>query len=48
MATRWKIELSGGLHAIGQTDRTIYPGAYPGGTAIRFERFELWTKDDGV
>jgi tetratricopeptide (TPR) repeat protein len=31
-----------GLHAIGTIDRTIYPGACPDGTAIRFERFELW------
>jgi len=26
-----------GLHAIGAIDRTIYHGAYPDGTAIRFE-----------
>jgi tetratricopeptide (TPR) repeat protein len=31
-----------GLHAIGSIDRTIYPGAYPEGTAIRFESFQLW------
>lgn len=31
-----------GLHAIGNIDRRLYPGAYPEGTAIRFERFELW------
>jgi adenylate cyclase len=31
-----------GLNAIGSIDRTLYPGAYPDGTAIRFERFELW------
>jgi len=31
-----------GLHAIGQIDRTIYPGAHPDGTAIRFETFQLW------
>jgi predicted ATPase/DNA-binding SARP family transcriptional activator len=30
-----------GLHAIGMIDRTIYHGAYPTGTAIRFERFSL-------
>jgi regulation of enolase protein 1 (concanavalin A-like superfamily) len=30
-----------GLHAIGWIDRTVYPGAYPDGTAIRFEVFEL-------
>jgi regulation of enolase protein 1 (concanavalin A-like superfamily) len=33
-----------GLHAIGVIDRTIYHGAYPEGTAIRFERFQLWAK----
>jgi class 3 adenylate cyclase len=31
-----------GLHAIGNIDRIVYPGAYPEGTAIRFERFEMW------
>jgi adenylate cyclase len=31
-----------GLHAIGNIDRTIYPGAYPEGTAIRFACFDLW------
>jgi hypothetical protein len=31
-----------GVHAIGDIDRLIYPGAYPEGTAIRFERFSLW------
>lgn len=31
-----------GLHAIGDMDRSIYPGAYPDGTAIRFESFQLW------
>jgi tetratricopeptide (TPR) repeat protein len=31
-----------GLHAIGMIDRTVYPGAYPDGTAIRFESFTLW------
>ena len=31
-----------GPYAIGSIDRLIYPGAYPEGTAIRFERFELW------
>jgi tetratricopeptide (TPR) repeat protein len=37
-----------GLHAIGMIDRTIYHGAYPEGTAIRFESFEMWTdgRDD--
>jgi len=33
-----------GLHAIGNIDRTIYHGAFPEGTAIRFEAFELWAK----
>ncbi len=23
----------------------IYPGAYPEGTAIRFESFEVWRRD---
>jgi hypothetical protein len=32
-----------GLHAIGMIDRTIYHGAYPQGTAIRFASFEVWT-----
>ena len=31
-----------GLCAIGQIDRMIYPRACPDGTAIRFERFDLW------
>jgi len=31
-----------GLHAIGVIDHTIYHGAYPEGTAIRFETFEVW------
>jgi hypothetical protein len=31
-----------GLHAIGNIDRTIYHGAYPEGTAIRFESFTVW------
>jgi tetratricopeptide (TPR) repeat protein len=31
-----------GLHAIGMIDRTACPGAYPDGTAIRFESFTLW------
>jgi hypothetical protein len=35
-----------GLHAIGSIDRTLYPGAYPEGTAIRFESFDLWRKGE--
>ncbi len=31
-----------GLHAIGNIDRTVYHGAYPEGTAIRFTDFRLW------
>ena len=31
-----------GLHAIGNIDRSVYHGAYPDGTAIRFESFQLW------
>jgi tetratricopeptide (TPR) repeat protein len=34
-----------GLHAIGMIDRNIYPSAYPEGTAIRFESFQLWTRE---
>jgi hypothetical protein len=34
-----------GLHAIGHIDRTVYHGAYPDGTAIRFESFTLWALD---
>jgi tetratricopeptide (TPR) repeat protein len=34
-----------GLHAIGNIDRTIYHGAYPDGTAIRFESFTMWGLD---
>jgi DNA-binding SARP family transcriptional activator/tetratricopeptide (TPR) repeat protein len=36
-----------GLHAIGLIDRTVYPGAYPDGTAIRFESFTLWKREEG-
>jgi hypothetical protein len=31
-----------GLHAIGFIDHLVYYGAYPDGTAIRFESFQLW------
>jgi class 3 adenylate cyclase/tetratricopeptide (TPR) repeat protein len=31
-----------GVHAIGMIDRTIYHGAFPEGTAIRFESFTVW------
>ncbi|MCJ7739352.1 MAG: hypothetical protein MUQ10_18905, partial [Anaerolineae bacterium] len=31
-----------GVHAIGMIDRTIYHGAYPEGTAIRFTSFGMW------
>ncbi len=30
-----------GIHAVGWIDRTIYPGALPDGTAIRFESVEI-------
>jgi tetratricopeptide (TPR) repeat protein len=33
-----------GLHAIGNIDRTVYHGAFPEGTAIRFEGFEVWSR----
>ena len=32
-----------GVHAIGNIERTIYRGAYPEGTAIRFSSFGLWS-----
>jgi hypothetical protein len=35
-----------GLHAIGNIDRTLYHGAYPEGTAIRFESFDRWTTSE--
>jgi hypothetical protein len=38
-----KDPLQVGVHAIGNIDRTVYRGAYPDGTAIRFESFRLWT-----
>ena len=31
-----------GMHAIGQIERLIYHGAYPDGTAIKFESFTMW------
>ena len=31
-----------GVYAIGYIDRSIYHGAYPEGTAIRFESFQMW------
>jgi class 3 adenylate cyclase/tetratricopeptide (TPR) repeat protein len=31
-----------GVHALGNIDRSVYHGAYPEGTAIRFESFQLW------
>jgi regulation of enolase protein 1 (concanavalin A-like superfamily) len=31
-----------GLYAIGNIDRAIYHGAFPEGTAIRFEEFWVW------
>jgi regulation of enolase protein 1 (concanavalin A-like superfamily) len=31
-----------GLHAIGIIHRSVYRGAYPEGTAIRFESFQMW------
>jgi hypothetical protein len=32
-----------GPHAISKLDRTVYHRAYPDGTAIRFESFQLWS-----
>jgi hypothetical protein len=34
-----------GLHAIGMFSRTIYHGAFPEGTAITFESFDLWAAE---
>jgi hypothetical protein len=34
-----------GRLAVNPIDRTIYHGAYPEGTAVRFESFELWGLD---
>jgi regulation of enolase protein 1 (concanavalin A-like superfamily) len=31
-----------GVYAVGNIDRTVYHGAYPEGTAIRFETFQMW------
>jgi regulation of enolase protein 1 (concanavalin A-like superfamily) len=36
-----------GMHAIGSIARTVYPGAYPDGTAIRFESFEILKRSPG-
>ena len=33
-----------GVHAIGEIDRSIHHGAYPEGTAIRFESFQMWQR----
>ena len=37
-----------GVHATGSIDRTIYHGAYPGGSAIRFQSFRLWQTRPGA
>ncbi|MFN2231906.1 MAG: BTAD domain-containing putative transcriptional regulator [Anaerolineae bacterium] len=34
--------LQAGVYAVGNVDRAIYHGAYPDGTAIRFESFRVW------
>jgi hypothetical protein len=39
-AERLRVRSAG--HAHNDHDRTIYPGAYPQGTAIRFASFQLW------
>ena len=36
-----------GLHAIGMIDRLSYPGAWPEGTAMRFESFQLFVQASG-
>jgi regulation of enolase protein 1 (concanavalin A-like superfamily) len=35
-----------GVHAIGNIDRSVYHGAYPEGTAICFESFQMWQMCD--
>lgn len=44
LAVKYPVEV--GLCAFGlhRNNRVIYHGAYPEGTAIRFESFELWGK----
>jgi class 3 adenylate cyclase/DNA-binding SARP family transcriptional activator/regulation of enolase protein 1 (concanavalin A-like superfamily) len=38
-----------GLYAVGNIDRLVYPGAFPEGTAIRFESFQVWgRKGSGI
>jgi hypothetical protein len=36
------VQMHTGVHAIGMIDRSIYHGAYPEGTAIRFTGFRVW------
>lgn len=36
-----------GVYAIGNVDRSIYHGAYPDGTAIRFTSFQCWALEAG-
>ena len=31
-----------GVYAIGKIERLLYPAAFATGTALRFERFDLW------
>ena len=33
-----------GLYASSMIDRTVYPGAFAEGTAVRFEAFQVWSK----
>ncbi len=37
-----------GIHAVGWIDRTVYPGDYRQGTAIRFESFRLKEMESGA
>jgi hypothetical protein len=37
-----------GVHAIGEIDPTVYPGAFPEGTAIRFKSFDMWGQPPAV
>ncbi|MBU1661116.1 MAG: hypothetical protein KKD28_06550, partial [Chloroflexi bacterium] len=37
-----------GVHTNGHINRLIYPGAYPEGSAIRFEELKLWSDEENM
>jgi tetratricopeptide (TPR) repeat protein len=43
VAFPWREGEQVGVHAIGMIDRTIFPGAFPAGTAILFASFGVWS-----